>query len=129
MKVKTNDDIELYVARQNTARTKGQKAADAIQSKRQFSEDEEVRFFFLLGYRFFATTLRGNVMGHRRPMSAARDYLHVDALDGLDREASEFLVDVVNIGRGVGYLSFDEVFQKWAIAANWRPELVPGIKP
>jgi hypothetical protein len=124
----THDELELSVARENTARSKGQEVADALQSKRRFSEDEEVRFFFLLGYRFFATTLRGNVMGHRRAMSAARDYLHVDALDGLDREAAEFLVDVANSGRGVGYLSFDEIFQKWAVAANWRPELVPGTK-
>jgi hypothetical protein len=116
----TSDDFELSVAKMNTATTKGQEAADAIQSKRRFSEEEEAYFFFLLGYRFFATTLRGNVMGHRRVMSAARDYLHFESLEGLDREASEFLVDVANAGR-TGYLSFDEIFQKWAVAANWRP--------
>ena len=115
-----SDKLELDVARQNTAAAQGQEKADSIQSKRRFSNEEEARFFLLLGYRFYATTLRGKVMGHRRPMSAARDYLHIDNLEGLDKEASEFLVDVANAGR-TGYLSFDEVFQKWAIAAKWRP--------
>lgn len=115
-----SDETELKVARMNTARARGEEAAAAVQSKRRFSEQEEAQFFFLLGYRFYATTLRGSVMGHRRAMSAARDYLHIENLDGLDREASEFLVDVANSGRA-GYLSFEEVFQKWAVAANWRP--------
>jgi len=90
--------------------------------RRRFSEEEERLFFFFLGYRFYATTLRGSLMGHRRPMSAARDYLDFESLNGLDREASEFLVDIARIGQH-GYLSFEEVVQKWVAAANWRPEV------
>ncbi len=63
-------------------------------------------------------------MGHKRPFSAARDYLHVEALEGLDREASEFLVDVAHMvsqGRGEEKLSLEDLHQKWGTLATWHP--------
>lgn len=86
--------------------------------KQPFDASEEALFFHWLGYRLFSTVLRGHLLGHKRPLSAARDYLRVGQLKGLDREASEFLVDVANIGR---QRSLEETFEKWCDAASWSP--------
>jgi hypothetical protein len=96
--------------------------SDETQKKR-LSAEEEASFFWHLGFRFYATILRGHLMGHKRPFSAARDYLHVEALEGADREASEFLVDVAHMvsqGREEA-LSLEELHQKWGLVATWHP--------
>lgn len=84
------------------------------------NEEDEVMFFHWLGFRFYSTVLKGHMLGHKRPMSAARDYLHFKSLEGMDREASEFLVDVANMGRRGG-LSMQELYDKWELAATWHP--------
>ncbi len=88
------------------------------------SPEEEERFFYWLGYRLFTTVLRGHELGHKRPLSTARDYLRVNGLKGNDRSASEFLIDVAKVGRSGG-LSIGELFEKWSGFARWRPELAP----
>lgn len=90
-----------------------------FEKKKPFSDEEESLFFWWLGARFYSMVLKGHLLGHRRPLSAARDYLHVESLEGLDREASEFLVDVANMGRN-GF-SMEELHRKWALAATWHP--------
>lgn len=93
-----------------------------MSEKPKLTGEEEALFFWHLGYRLFSSVLRGYVAGHKRPLSAARDYLHFTSLDGIDREASEFLVDVAKMGR-VGSLSLEELHDKWKSFANWRPDL------
>ena len=91
--------------------------------KKKLNTEEEALFFYWLGYRLFTTVLRGHMMDHRRPLSAARDYLRVQSVDeGVERDACEFLVDVAKIGRRDG-LSLEELFEKWSESAQWRPEL------
>lgn len=91
-----------------------------IVEKKKLTEEEQNLFFLMLGYRLFSTVLRGHVMGLKRPLSAAKDYLRLGSLEGMDHEASEFLVDVAKMGR-VGGMSLEELFQKWSGAAIWHP--------
>lgn len=88
--------------------------------KKRFEGREEYEFFYCLGFRFFATTLRGHHMGHKRVMSAARDYLDVESIeDEFDRAASQFLVDVANMSRDGTTL--EQLFDKWCDTASWEP--------
>ena len=94
--------------------------------KKKLNPEQEALFFYWLGYRLFTTALRGHVMGHRRPLSAARDYLRVQSVDeGIERDACEFLVDIAKmVGQGPrDKLSLEELFEKWSESAQWRPEL------
>jgi hypothetical protein len=59
-------------------------------------------------------------LDHRRPLSAARDYLRVNQLKGMDREASEFLVDVAHV-RQSGDFTLEDLFIKWGLVATWHP--------
>ena len=92
-----------------------------MSKKRKYTPEEQDEFFGWLGYRLFTTVLRGRQLLHRRPLSAARDYLRVENVkEGVERDACEFLIDVANIGR-VGRLTLEEVFEKWSEAAWWQP--------
>jgi len=95
-------------------------------TKRRFTAEEEALFFFWLGQRLFSTALRGYVLGHKRPLSAARDYLRVQSVpeEGMQRDACEFLVDVAKIGRE-GELDLEGLFEKWSTAAEWHPGAYP----
>jgi len=91
-----------------------------FEKKKPLSEKEENAFYWQLRFRFYSSVLRGHIMGHKRPLSSARDYLHFQSLKGADREASEFLVDVANMGRPGG-LNMEELHRKWALVAEWHP--------
>lgn len=80
--------------------------------KKTLTPEEERLFFEALGYRLYVMVHRGHHMGHKRPFSAAQDYLYVESLEGFDREASEFLGDCLN---------FEEVFEKWKRITHWQP--------
>ena len=91
--------------------------------KKKLNPEEKALFFYWLGYRLFTTTLRDHYLGHKRPLSTARDYLRVESVDeGVERDACEFLVDVAKTG-SVGGTSLEELFEKWSESAQWRPEL------
>ncbi len=87
----------------------------------KYDDDHADEFFHWLGYWLFTSVLRGYFMGHKRPFSAARDYLHWESVEeGPQRDAAEFLVDLANM-RQPGRMTFQEFFRKWAVVARWRP--------
>jgi hypothetical protein len=92
--------------------------------KKRLSVQEEEEFFRHLGFRLYSTVLRGRLLDHRRPLSAARDYLRVNQLKGMDREASEFLVDVAHV-RQSGDFTLEDLFIKWGLVATWHPSDSP----
>lgn len=70
-----------------------------ISKKPPLKPEQQQLFFFWLGYRLFASTLRGRMLGHKRPLSTIRDYLDPRGLEGADAEAAEFLIDLSRLGR------------------------------
>lgn len=93
--------------------------------KRKYTPEEQNEFFGWLGYRLFSTVIRGHLLIHRRPLSAARDYLRLESVkEGVERDACEFLRDVAGVGR-LGGLTLKEIFEKWSEAAWWQPWAPP----
>lgn len=93
-----------------------------IEKKEPLPTEQEDAFFYWLGVRLFTTVLRGiGSMGHRRPLSAARDYLRSKSVpEGVERDACEFLIDVTKMGRGNRLRPHDMV-ERWGHYIGWMP--------